>query len=209
LCVGVRRPGCVRVLCALCERVVVLDDTELGLSSQGAAREARAVQGQQQSDEHGDRGVEGDVVRLERDVAGADDGGVHREHLAEKVASAQLFQHKLQKVELNKRAENIQNPRARASYIAGVERRIDFEDTEFVRSINNQRALCEQADVAFTRSDGLCLVLLQSFICSECSLYLHLLTLDEQVHLISGTRRARGWWSRLRSKRTRESWRRK
>jgi hypothetical protein len=74
--------------------------------------------------------------------------------------SAQLFQHKLQKVELNKRAENIQNPRARASYIAGVERRIDFEDTEFVRSINNQRALCEQADVAFTRSDGMCLVLL-------------------------------------------------
>ena len=74
--------------------------------------------------------------------------------------SAQLFQHKLQKVELNKRTENIQNPRARASYIAGVERRIDFDDTEFVRSINNQRALCEQGDVAFTRSDGLCLVLL-------------------------------------------------
>ena len=74
--------------------------------------------------------------------------------------SAQLFQHKLQKVELNKRVENIQNPRTRDSYIAGVERRIDFDDTEFVRSINNQRALCEQADVAFTRSDGMCLVLL-------------------------------------------------
>jgi hypothetical protein len=73
--------------------------------------------------------------------------------------SAQLFQHKLQKVELNKRAENIKNPRARASYIAGVERRIDFDDTEFVRSTNNQRALCEQGERAFTRSDGMCPVL--------------------------------------------------